>query len=378
MTGEQRSGQIWPAEVLALAGDGIICTDSAGRVFLFNQAAEQMFGYRVDDVLGRRIEILMPSRFRRIHRQHARAFVSDAEPVQRLMGKQREVLGRRSNGAEFPLEIMLSRQLIGNRLVLIAVTRDISERMRVEEELRRSEAWLREAQRVGGVGFWEFEPATKRMVWSPELFEIFGHDPVRGEPSLEELRGLYEPAQVPEFEAQLERAVHEGVPYQAERKIRRSDGSWRWVRVRAHPCLGPDGSIIRLLGTQVDITELKEREEALRVSEQRFRMALVNSPVVLFNQDSDLRYTWVHNPKLGFSAEEVLGKTDADLLEPEDAAQVGAIKRRVIATGRPERQEVRTSKAGVEGWYDLYVEPLRGGRRSDRRRRVRRGGHDGA
>jgi PAS domain S-box-containing protein len=110
-----------------------------------------------------------------------------------------------------------------------------------------------------------------------------------------------------------------------------------------------------------NITERKRMEDALRSSEQRYRVALANSPVILFNQDAHLRYSWVHNPTLGFRAEEVVGRTDAELLPAEDAAQLDAIKHRVLRSGQPERGEVRTTHRDREGWYDLYVEPRRDG-----------------
>jgi PAS domain S-box-containing protein len=89
-------------------------------------------------------------------------------------------------------------------------------------------------------------------------------------------------------------------------------------------------------------------------------MALANSPIVVFEQDLELRYTWIHNPKLGYAACEVIGKRDDDLLEPDCAARLMEVKRRVIETGAPIRREVTLAAPGgpIET-YDLSVEPLR-------------------
>ena len=91
----------------------------------------------------------------------------------------------------------------------------------------------------------------------------------------------------------------------------------------------------------------------------RFRVALRNSHITVFNQDRDLRYTWVYNPQPKSPAEDVLGRTDADLWPPEEAASLIEIKRRVMQGGRGELQEVRLTTGGETYFYDLTVEPLR-------------------
>ncbi|MEO7135986.1 MAG: PAS domain-containing protein, partial [Vicinamibacterales bacterium] len=82
--------------------------------------------------------------------------------------------------------------------------------------------------------------------------------------------------------------------------------------------------------------------------------------VSVYNQDRELRYTWIHNPSLGRVANDVIGRREADLLEnAEDAARLEAIKRAVIDTGRSSRQEVAVRDAGVVRYFDLSVRPQR-------------------
>jgi len=121
------------------------------------------------------------------------------------------------------------------------------------------------------------------------------------------------------------------------------------------------GSKVVMLVRPREVVETERKlAEALRQSEQRFRLALTNSPVSVFEQDLDLRYTWIHNPKLGFVADQVIGKTDAELVDPASAATLEALKRGVIDTGQPIRQEVATVVRGEPPTcFDLYVEPHR-------------------
>lgn len=100
-------------------------------------------------------------------------------------------------------------------------------------------------------------------------------------------------------------------------------------------------------------------EEALRASEVRFQIAIKHAPLIVFNHDTDLRYTWIHNPVLGLGTEDVIGKRDDELLPDADALPLMQIKRSVIETGVSARQEVTIDHAGKRYYYDLSVEPLR-------------------
>lgn len=97
----------------------------------------------------------------------------------------------------------------------------------------------------------------------------------------------------------------------------------------------------------------------LQITEERFRVALQNAPITVFSQDANLRYTWVYNPHRAFDDLAVIGKTDADLLDPEAAALLTAHKQAVLDTGQRRRAEVRYRIAGELVYYDLTLEPLR-------------------
>ncbi|WP_414513328.1 response regulator [Nostoc sp. PCC 9305] len=105
--------------------------------------------------------------------------------------------------------------------------------------------------------------------------------------------------------------------------------------------------------------ERQRADNALRQSEERFRVALKNSPIFVYNQDKDLRYTWVYNPPSGLTVEKILGKQDLDIIPVEDAQHLIAIKRGVLTTGIGTREEVSITLKDTTRYYDLTVEPLR-------------------
>ncbi|WP_414548026.1 response regulator [Anabaena sp. CCY 0017] len=105
--------------------------------------------------------------------------------------------------------------------------------------------------------------------------------------------------------------------------------------------------------------ERQRSENALRQSEERFRVALKNSPIFVFNQDINLSYTWVYNPISGWTSQDMLGKHDCDLIPEKDAQRLTAIKHSVLTNGIGIREEVSITTPLGTRYYDLTVEPLR-------------------
>lgn len=126
---------IW--SVVEAAPDGIVMADITGKVLLVNQRTEELFGYDRGELLGKSVDVLLPDALQRAHAAH-RADYSDA-PRTRSMGAGIELLGRRRDGSEFPVEISLSPIFSGGGggTAVIATVRDISDRLEAEEENRR-------------------------------------------------------------------------------------------------------------------------------------------------------------------------------------------------------------------------------------------------
>lgn len=110
---------------------------------------------------------------------------------------------------------------------------------------------------------------------------------------------------------------------------------------------------------QRELRERQQVEEALRQSETRFRTVLKHAPLVVFNQDQELRYTWAYNVVPDDDLDAILGKTDSELLAPQEAQPLISIKQRVLTSGIGMREEVSLTINGELRYYDLTVEPLR-------------------
>jgi diguanylate cyclase (GGDEF)-like protein/PAS domain S-box-containing protein len=122
--------------ILEAAVEGIITIDERGTILSFNAAATRIFGYRLEDVTGKNINLLMPSPTREQHDQYIESYLKTG--VKRIIGIDREVVGLRKNGQLFPIDLSVSETVLGDRRIFTGIVRDISQRKLVEEELRQS------------------------------------------------------------------------------------------------------------------------------------------------------------------------------------------------------------------------------------------------
>ncbi len=138
-----------PTDLLEALPDAIIAVDSNGTILQINTQAQELFGYDRDELVGQKVETLVPDRFRPHHHEHRADFA--ANPKTRPMGANLDLYGRRRNGSEFPVEISLSPVSTRNGMIVLSAIRDISERKRIAEELRRANEELhrKSAEQLG-------------------------------------------------------------------------------------------------------------------------------------------------------------------------------------------------------------------------------------
>lgn len=121
--------------ILGIAADAIISVDHTRQIVHFNRGAEEIFGYKAEDAIGRHLNILIPARYRQGHDGHMDNFARSAATARR-MGERREIFGLRSDGTEFPAEASISKLVLPDGILFTVVLRDITERKRAEEDER--------------------------------------------------------------------------------------------------------------------------------------------------------------------------------------------------------------------------------------------------
>lgn len=130
------------ARILMVAEDAIVSIDAEQRIIFFNLAAEQMFGYRAEEVVGKPLTVLIPSQARATHSGYVESF-RDSKQASRMMSERAEVRGCRRSGESFPLEATITKVMAAGALTYTAHLRDVTERNRSRDKLQESERRIR-------------------------------------------------------------------------------------------------------------------------------------------------------------------------------------------------------------------------------------------
>jgi PAS domain S-box-containing protein len=153
--------------------DGIITIDDRGTVTTFNPAAERIFGYAHDEVIGRNVNILMPEPYHGEHDGYIANYLRTGEA--KIIGIGREVVGRRKDGSTFPMELAISVFQLKNRRYFTGIVRDITERKQAEEELRRAEERMRSVVNHVIDGIITIDEHGQIESFNPAAEKLFGY-----------------------------------------------------------------------------------------------------------------------------------------------------------------------------------------------------------
>ena len=350
--------------------DAVLGMDEQGRITEWNPQAETMFGWRREEAVGQRLsEMLIPMRYRSDHEEGLRRFLTSGEGP--LLNRRVEITAVRRDGSEFPVEVSIAPYRIGGTWAFSGFVRDITERKRAEEALRESERRYALAMRASGVGHWDWKIASDEFYASARLLEICGFPPDMKFSRRAEVvdriafhpddRAQYEAAVAAHFAGETPRVdiVIRIVPH----------GEIRWLHVIGMCSRDADGKPVRWAGSLSDITERKRADEALRASEARFRSLTELSSDWYWEQDENLRFTYMSDQAAafgGFSPESSIGKLRWERPGITPLSCSWAEHQAVLAARQPFRdlELSRRMPDGSLGYYTISGAPIfDGGRR---------------
>jgi PAS domain S-box-containing protein len=260
--GAVRRAEALRGAVLESALDCVVTMNHEGRIVEFNPAAEQTFGYRREDVVGQPVaDVLLPEQLRDQHRKGLARYLETGEST--ILGRRLELVGRRSDGSEFPIEVSIVRIGTEEPPIFAGYLRDLTARKRGEESSRRLAAIVEHStDAVVGVG-----RDGRIVAWNPAAEQLYGW-------SAEEAIGMSIAETAPDDrrdEAEyLVRRLMEGELVTNHRTVRRrKDGELVEVALTLSPIRNDDGEVAGMAGIIRDISdELEIERERVRLLEQ--------------------------------------------------------------------------------------------------------------
>jgi PAS domain S-box-containing protein len=256
----------------------VILTDQNFQVLRVNQEFTHMFGYSPEEALGRPLyELIIPEEFQEATRK-VMALV--------LSGKKLnlESIRRRKDGVRLDVSITVaSLSLAFGQRAIYLIYQDITEPKKAERELRRSESYLAEAQKLTHTGSWAWNVRTGALFWSQEIFRIYDYAPQEIGLTWPQFLERVHPEDRPQIEqrAKMEASEKQWVDSQDDFRIVLPDGTIKHLHSVAHSVRDDSGEVTQVVGTVMDVTEqwkaraelekafeeIKQRTEALRRSE---------------------------------------------------------------------------------------------------------------
>lgn len=305
------------AAIVESSLDAIVSKTPDGIVQTWNPGAERLFGYTAAEVIGKSITLIIPPE-RHVEEDMILARIHAGERVDHLDTVRATKAGRRINVS---LTVSPIRDASGRVVGASKIARDITDRIRGERTLQESQRRWRDLAEAMPHLVWTCEPDGRCDYLSLQWVEYTGR------PEAEQLGSGWLDAIHPDDRDRLMSVwtdvVERGTAFDAEFRIRRRDGAYRWFKARATPATDPDGAVTKWYGSNTDIEDMKRAAEALRESEGRFRATADAAPVAIWQTDPDLVGTFASR-----GWQELTGQTPAEALgggwlamsHPDDAA----------------------------------------------------------
>ncbi|WP_297573806.1 PAS domain S-box protein [uncultured Deefgea sp.] len=313
-----RQREIQLDAVIDSTPDVIVTADLQGTILGVNRSVTSMFGFAVDEVLGKNIKIFMPEELARKHDDYVAQY--RYQNGASIMGKGRELWAKHFDGHLIPIEVNLNQFHIDEATFLVAQIRDISVRLASEQALRANQRQLSMIVEASGLGIWDLDLRTGESFFGGMWGEMLGFVTQELIPSVETWRSLLHPDDLPLAEASLTAhlAGHSAI-HSCELRMKTAQGLWRWVHAigRVYE-RDAQGAPIKIAGIHLDIDARKynelmliEQDTALTHLQQQLR-SVVNSATEICIIATDIAgeiqlFNVGAEKMLGYSADAVIG-----------------------------------------------------------------------
>ncbi len=360
-----RESEARKTAILETSLDAIVSIDHKGVVREWNSAAQKIFGYRREEALGKRLEaLIVPTSVTEKYLPGLADYLVTG--VASLIGRPVEVLARRQNGEQFPIELALTQIPSSDPAFYTAFIRDITDRKNAEEALRRSETRKAAVLETALDAIISVDHDGKVIEWNPSAERIFGFS--RELAIGRDMAELIVPKSNHELHRKgLARLLQSGrgriLGQRTEVMALRANGAEFPVELTIAKIPG-DGPLVYTSFIR-DITERRRTEEALRKSEERFRLLVEGvEDYAIYMLDTHGRITtWNAGAEriMGYRAQEIIGRRFHRFYTPDDVERKKPDQALAVATaeGRFQDERWQVRKDGTQYWASFVITALR-------------------
>jgi PAS domain S-box-containing protein len=336
-----------------LQGNILACNNQFTKLYNTKQGPENQVGRNVSEFFPKEeLPLLFSTVEKTIKDEKSQG------PVEFMMQKE--------DGTKFTAEAdsNLIKNAKGEPFALIAIVKDITDRKKAEQALLESEKRLLTAQHIAHLGFWEWDLKTSELYWSDEAYRIMGYEPQEFKPTYDDFLSLIHSEDKSSFSEAVDNVMHGISELKIDHRLKIKDEKEVHVNSQGELIRDEKGIPIRMMGTLIDITDRMKAEEAVRLSEEKYRTLFSTSPeaIVLMDLNGTIIDCNEAASKIGELAKgQMIGKlfTDLGIIDEKGLPEIIDLFQRILDTNEFKPIELEINLAGQEKWIETYPSILK-------------------